>query len=121
MKAMRVLRAKAPAKSLLVRPSLMSRASPLYVCPNPGPHLEPDSLIVSAMRHAQNSEGRQRLRIDNNSLRRRLARSCSRRGLFWLDGAQRSEARKKNRPSTHLLPATRRPHSLHCALFFNFL
>jgi hypothetical protein len=31
---------------------LMSRASPLYVCPNHRPHLEPDSLIVPLGAHA---------------------------------------------------------------------
>jgi hypothetical protein len=46
MRAMRALRVKAPGKSLLIRSSLMTRVSPLYVCPNHLPHLEPDSLIV---------------------------------------------------------------------------
>ena len=57
MKAMHVLRVKAPGKSLVTRSSLMNRVSPLYVCRNHGPHLEPDSLMVSAVRHAQNSAG----------------------------------------------------------------
>jgi hypothetical protein len=57
MKAMRVLRVKAPAKSLLIRSSLMSRVSPLYVCPNHGPHLEPDSLAVPSAGHMQSSAG----------------------------------------------------------------
>jgi hypothetical protein len=49
MKAIRVLRVKVPGKSLLIRSSLMSRASPLCVCPKHGPHLGPDSLIVRAV------------------------------------------------------------------------
>ena len=49
MKVIRVLRVKAPGKSLLIRSSLMSRASPLCVCPKRGPHLGPDWLIVSAV------------------------------------------------------------------------
>ena len=57
MKATRVLRVKAPEKSLLVRSSLMIRVSPLYVCPNHRPDLEPYSLIVSVVRHAGNSVG----------------------------------------------------------------
>jgi hypothetical protein len=47
---MRALRVKAPGKSLSIRSSLMSRASPLSVCPNHGPHREPDSLIVPSVR-----------------------------------------------------------------------
>jgi hypothetical protein len=49
MKVIRVLRVKAPGKSLLIRSSLMSHASPLCVCPNHGLHLGPDWLIVSAV------------------------------------------------------------------------
>jgi hypothetical protein len=48
MKVIRVLRVKAPEKSLLIRSSLTTHASPLCVCPNHGPLLKPDSLIVSA-------------------------------------------------------------------------